>query len=229
MSALLRRFSVPLLVLGLSVGAGALPAQTWTPQPHFIVRLSESELLATGVHELSDQEKANLENLVAYEIASARAGGVTGFAGTFSSRRSAEELKATGMDRLSDEQRTRLDEHVAGYLADTPRVPYISRRDRSHSATTANGVELPPSDGPKLEVHGEVTVEVGASSQGSYYGGSMTTVISDPKGRFNAVISYGTLRGDIPYYDRYGRYDPYDPYYRPDRVLGPVLGPVVRP
>ena len=170
------------------------------------------------MHELSEQERANLDNLVAYEVASARAGNVNGFAGTFSSRRTESELEATGIERLSEEQRTRLDEHIAGYLADTPSVPYITRseRGRSGSAARTEADDAFNGKGPKLEVHGSVTLEVGSGGGGSYYGGSVTTVISDPKGRFNAIISYGTTRGDLPYYDYDPRYyDARGPYRRP--------------
>ena len=195
-----------------------LSAQTWTPRGDFLARLAEPEQLATGVHELSEQERANLDNLVAYEVASARAGNVNGFAGTFSSRRSEAELEATGIQRLSDEQRTRLDEHIAGYLADRPSVPYLTRSERSRSGGGAKteADEDFTGKGPKLEVHGEITLEVGSGGGGSYYGGSVTTVISDPKGRFNAIISYGTTRGNLPYYDYDPRYyDPRGPYRRP--------------
>ncbi len=199
-------------------GAATASAQHWTPSADFLARLSETEKLATGMHELSAQERANLENLVAYEIASARAGNVTGFAGTFSSRRSEAELDATGMDRLSDEQRERLDQHIAGFLADTPRVPYIARGDRTRARTTGDG-EAVSSDGPRLEVHGEVSITVGSAGGDSFYGGSMTTVISDPKGRFSAAVTYSTMRGGTPYYGDY-YYDRRDPRFRAPGNLG---------
>ncbi len=201
MSASLR--FLRLAALATSVWAAATCAgQNWTPSADFLARLSTDEELATGVHELSEQERANLENLIAYEVASARAGNVSGFAGSFSSRRSDAELDATGIDRLSDDQRDRLDQHIAGYLADTPTVPYISRRDRI-ARTTAGDPDAVEGRGPLLEVHGSVTLEVGSVGGDSYYGGNVTTVISDPKGRFSAVISYGTSRGAVPYYDEW--------------------------
>ncbi|WP_221029519.1 hypothetical protein [Actomonas aquatica] len=212
-------FRLPrLLVLaaGLCAATLSLTAQGWTPSADFLARLSDDEELATGVHELTEQERANLDNLVAYEVASARAGNVSGFAGTFSSRRSTAELDATGIDRLSDEQRERLDQHIAGYIADTPTVPYISRRDRNRARTTGDSAaDAVESEGPRLEVHGSVTLEVGSVGGETYYGGEVTTVISDPKGRFQAAISYGTSRGGLPYY--------YDPRYdlRRDRGLLP--------
>ncbi|MCF3649852.1 hypothetical protein [Synoicihabitans lomoniglobus] len=200
------RFSALIAAFGC---AAAAQDQGWTPSIDFLDRMATDERLATGVHELSEQEGANLENLVAYEVASARAGGVSGFAGTFSSRRSAEELKATGVDRLSDDQRERLDQHIAGFLADTPAVPYITRSERGRNRGAATDADMMgENDGPKLDVHGSVTLTVGASSEGSFYGGSATAIISDPKGRFHAIISYGTMKGDLPYYgDRYYDYD----------------------
>jgi hypothetical protein len=168
---------------------------------YFLSRLAEIESLATGVHELSPQEQANLENLIAYEVNSARAGGVNGFAGGFSERRSDEERVATGINRMSDEQRVRLDQHIAGFLADQP-VSYVYRGNGRGSRTTRRGDgEAFRGKGPLLRVNGSVSLTVGTSSAGSFYGGRATTVISDPKGRFNAVISYGTMKGNLPYSD----------------------------
>lgn len=181
---------------------------------YFLSRMASGESLATGVHELTSQEQANLENLIAYEVHSARAGGVNGFARTFSERRSEAELEATGIHRLSDDQRQRLDEHIAGFIAEQP-ISYVYRGDRTgRGGGTARS---PDGDfqgkGPLLHVNGSVTLEVGTGSGGTYYGGSATTVITDPKGRFQAVISYGTMKGDAPYYyDDYGsRRGPYRP------------------
>lgn len=179
---------------------------------YFLSRLAQVESLATGVHELSRQEQANLENLIAYEVNAARAGGVNGFARTFSERRTEAELEATGIERLSDEQQERLDQHIAGFIADQP-ISYVFRGDRvGRGGQTRHDRGEFTGRGPLLNVSGSVTLEVGGGSGGSYYGGSATTVISDPKGRFNAVISFGTMKGDVPYYydDYYGR--PRGPY-----------------
>lgn len=176
---------------------------------YFISQLAQIETLTTGVHELSKLEQANLENLIAYEVSSARAGGVNGFAGGFSERRSDAELEATGIERMSDDQRVRLDEHIAGFIANQP-VSYVYRGNGRGSRSTRRGENADfRGKGPLLEVHGSVTLTVGTSSAGSFYGGSATTVISDPKGRFNAVISYGTMRGNMPYYDSPYRRGPY--------------------
>ncbi len=206
MPAFLRFPRLLAVASGLWLGVTA-PAQSWTPGGDFLARLPETEQFATGIHELSSQERANLENLIAYEVASARAGNVTGFAGTFSSRRSEAELDATGLDRMSDEQRERLDQHIAGYLADTPAIPYVYHRDRNR-ARAAGDESVTDNRGPRLEIHGEVSVTVGSAGGDSFYGGSMTTVISDPKGRFSAAVTYSTLRGGSPYYDYYDRRDP---------------------
>tara|TARA_B110000305_G_C19362760_1_gene600289 strand:- start:251 stop:859 length:609 start_codon:yes stop_codon:yes gene_type:complete len=173
---------------------------------YFISKLAQIETLTTGVHELSKLEQANLENLIAYEVSSARAGGVNGFAGGFSERRTDAELVATGIERMSDGQRVRLDEHITGFLADQP-VSYVYRGDGRGPRSTRRGDNAEfRGKGPLLEVHGSVTMTVGTSSAGSFYGGSATTVISDPKGRFNAVISFGTMKGNLPYDDyRYRR------------------------
>ncbi len=180
---------------------------------YFISRLAEIESLTTGVHELSKQEQANLENLIAYEVSSARAGGVNGFAKTFSERRSDSELEATGIKRMSGEQRERLDQHIAGFIADQP-VSYVYQGEGRGRSTTRADTRPFTGKGPLLNVRNSVTLEVGTGNGGTYYGGSVTTVISDPKGRFNAIISYGTSRGNLPYYDSYGR-GPYRSLSRP--------------
>jgi len=180
------------------------PASKVEVDGYFLSRLATGETLATGVHELSRLEQANLENLIAYEVHSAQAGGVSGFAKTFSERRTEAELEATGIHRLSDEQRQRLDQHIAGFIAEQP-VSYVFRGHRADSPRNASR-STPQAfsrKGPLLHVNGSVTMEVGSSSAGTYYGGSATAVITDPKGRFQAVISYGTRRGDLPVYDDY--------------------------
>jgi len=175
---------------------------------YFLSRMASSESLATGVHELTGREQANLENLIAFEVHSAQAGGVTGFARTFSERRTEAELEATGIHRLSDDQRHRLDEHIAGFIAEQP-VAFVYRGERMGGGSRVSR----PTEGdfrgkgPLLNVNGSVTLEVGSSSAGTYYGGSVTTVISDPQGRFQAAISYGRVKGDTSYYY-------YDPRYR---------------
>ena len=204
------RSLVFLALLGTAVTLFAESEEAPAPRGP-LSQLAESEELATGVHELSNQERANLNNLINYEISSARAGNVNGFAGTFSSRRSAAELDATGIERLAPDQRERLDQHIAGFIADTPTVPYLTRAERGRyrgAATRTPADEDMVSRPPLLNVHGSVSVTVGGSSAGSFYGGSMTTIISDPKGRFSAAISVGTMRGALPYYDRYERSGP---------------------
>ncbi|GAB5559422.1 MAG: hypothetical protein SynsKO_10690 [Synoicihabitans sp.] len=208
------------ICLTTAIAAGALWAEEEAAAPedsaeiegYFISRLAEIETLTTGVHELSQQEQANLENLIAYEVNSARAGGVNGFAKTFSERRSDAELEATGIQRMSDEQRERLDQHIAGFIADQP-VSYVYQGNGSGGSNGRADTRPFKGKGPLLNVRNSVTLEVGTGSGGTYYGGSVTTVISDPKGRFNAVISYGTMRGDLPYYDY--RRGPYRDLSRP--------------
>jgi hypothetical protein len=203
------RILVTCALIGLSTSLSAQMEEPLREGP--LTKLTAEEKLSTGIHELSDLERANLDNLINYEVAAARAGNVNGFAGTFSSRRSTPELDATGITRMSDDQRGRLDEHIAGFIADTPTIPYLTRNERGRNRGTGTSM-LRDEDmigrGPLLDVHGSVSVTVGGSSQGTFYGGSMTTIISDPKGRFSAIISIGTMRGDLPYSNRYERSGP---------------------
>lgn len=211
-------FGCSLITTGATLAAGeepmvAEPVATTTtaeaPAPpalegYFISRLASIETLTTGVHELTKQEQANLENLIAYEVNAARAGGVNGFAGGFSERRTESELVATGLDRLGDDQRIRLDEHIAGFIADQPLL-FVYRGDRSGPRAPDQGDREGEftGQGPRLLVNGSVTLEVGTSRAGTYYGGSATTIIRDPKGRFSAAVTIGTMRGDVPVYDYY--------------------------
>jgi|GEM_PF-2287347 len=191
------------LVLGPLTGAAALP---------HLDQLSASESLATGLVDLTDQERANLDNLIAYEVASARAGGVTGFAGTFSSRRSDGELDATGLNRLGDDQRERLDQHIAGMIADHAAGPFVyspalSGHGAADGTDTSDAAEI---KAPGLILRHEVSVTVGGGDGGSYYGGSVTTTMIDPKGRWAASVSVGASKGATPYYGRGpGRYSPW--------------------
>jgi hypothetical protein len=217
MSVSLRSLAL-IAFIGTAVSLFAESEDPTPPSTGPISRIADSERLATGVHELTGQERANLDNLINYEISSARAGNVNGFAGSFSSRRSTAELDATGIERLSVEQRERLDDHIAGFIADTPTVPYLTRAERgryrgSATRTLEEGDMI--SRPPLLNVNGSVSVTVGGSSAGTFYGGSMTTIISDPKGRFSAAITVGSMRGALPYYDRYDRYERSSPRLRP--------------
>jgi hypothetical protein len=169
---------------------------------------------AAGLDELTATERLNLEAYLAYEIAAARAGNVAGFARSFTTRRTSEELAATGLDRLSPAQRAAWDTHVAVRLAERPSLAYPLRRNRPRpadgDAPAIDHVARPP-----WRVHGSVTATVGSSSAGTFYGGSMTTAITGPDGRFTAQITYGTLRGNLPYYDPY-------PYRRYPYVIAPL-------
>lgn len=173
---------------------------TVAPDSRFLDRLGEDQLMATGVHELTPLQRANLENLIAYEVHSAQAGGVNGFARTFSERRTSAEIEATGIDHLSEDQREALDQHVAGFIADQAQAfVYMPSSERARRLAETHADEDFTGQGPRLLVRNAITVEAGTSDLGTYYGGSATTVISDPKGRFQAVISYGQWKSDYEY------------------------------
>lgn len=204
MSAPAMRPHLRLLACTLALAAWAAPVGAALPLRH-LGQLAEQEQMATGLLDLSDQEAANLENLIAYEISSAQAGGVTGFAGTFSSRRSDDELAATGLGRLGDDQRERLDQHIAGMIADNAASVFVYNpnlgmggADGATAADNAAEIARPP-----LIVRNEVSVTVGGSSAGGYYGGSVTTTLIDAKGRWAASVSISGGKGAAPYY--YGR------------------------
>lgn len=196
-----RHFSLILaLLLPWAAAAETGPPPATTPLLDLMPAAAQA---AAGLEALTLTERQSLEAFLGYEIAAARAGNVSGFARTFSTRRTADELAATGLDRLTEEQRTAFDTHVAGRLAERPLVPFVTRRQRGADATPIDHLGTPP-----WRVHGSVTATVGTSSAGTFYGGSLTTAVTDPTGRFTAQVTYGTLRGALPYYDSY----PYRPY-----------------
>jgi hypothetical protein len=186
-----------LLLVGLLPWTAAAEPVALSTTPHLDTLPIEAQV-AAGLPELTLTERQSLEAFLAYEIAAARAGNVSGFARTFSTRRTPEELAATGLDRRTADQRAAFDTQVAARLAERPAIPFVTRRQRGADATPIDHVGTPP-----WRVHGSVTATVGTSSAGTFYGGSLTTAVTDPTGRFTAQITYGTLRGALPYLEPY--------------------------
>lgn len=162
-------------------------------QGGFTATLTAEQQRATGVASLTDDERAELNAIVASELALARQGDVAGFARSFSSRRSDEERAAAGLANLSAAELAELDRLIAALIAAGPTLKNMPRR-----VTVSEGKQR-----DRLEVHGEMSYTIGGGSGGrSFQGGSMTTTIFDRKTGSSISLTYGRYEGDL-----FGAYD----------------------
>lgn len=145
--------------------------------------LTPAERTATGFDHLTAEQAKSLNGLIERDITSARQGDVVAFAKSFTQRRTPDEWKRAGIDRLTDNERAQLDRLVATALAARPVVPYV------RYPYTPAGQGSVSVDKPKPEVHGEVSVFVGAGSGGySAYGGAFDATVTDPSHRFTLGV-----------------------------------------
>lgn len=180
----MRKTRLYALLAGLMIVIAPLGAA----QGGFTATLSAEQRAATGVALLTDDERSELNAIVAAEVALARQGDVAGFAGTFSSRRSDEERAAAGLAKLSPEEIAELDRLVAALIAAGPTVTNAPGRVMVSEGTQRD----------RLEVHGEVSYTMGWASGGrSFQGGSMTTTIFDRKTGSSVSFTYGRFDGDF--------------------------------
>lgn len=169
-------------------------------QGGFTATLSPDQQAAAGIAALTDAKRDLLNALIASEVALARQGEVSGFAGTFSSRRNDGERAAAGIEGMTAEQVAELDRLVAALIAAGPStrdIPVKLKRDQTTKPRE------------RLEVHGEISYTFGAASGGrEFHGGSMTTTIFDTKTGSSLSFTYGQFEGDLlPYHGRYGYHD----------------------
>lgn len=222
----MRSFRLAVLAVALA-GSAALAAEATSSSPTsgFILTLSTQEQLDAGLGKLSAEQQVALNNLVAREVGLARENGLTGFAGTFLSRRTDEEKARAGLDRLTDAERKRLDDLVANALA-------------ARVAGPRNRPRLKDSDinGParKTEVHGSVSVGYGWGRGGEVRTGSVYVHTYDPDTGVGIGVGVSTASGNglwgwPGYYDSFYGY-PYDygyysPVYRYPVVIRDGFGP----
>jgi hypothetical protein len=197
--------------------------------------LSSDERDATGIGHLSASEAAVLNGLVAQDVTLARDGGVTGFSSGFSERHWERERLAAGLDQLSATERAALDRYAARAIAlgPPPDAPFSYAPPRT-VAVVATAKPVPTnaivSTLEHMEVHGDVSLTVGAGSHGSsFYGTSMDLTATDPSGKFTIGVGFSNyhgkgllaLCGPDGTYGPVGAYAPYGPPYGP---YGPALG-----
>lgn len=165
----------------------ALAATARAQDGGFISTLSSAEQTAAGLTTLSAEQQLALNALVAREVSLARQGGVTTFAGTFTSRRKAEENARAGLDQLNVDQRAALDSLVASALA-AKAVPLpTARRLREEELKTQR----------RLVTHGEVSMVYGVGSRGrDFVGGSIYTEVYDPETGVSLGVGISRFDGD---------------------------------
>lgn len=156
----------------------------------FSVGLHPDVFTGIGLTALSPDELANLNQLVARELAAARQGRVTAFRGTFCSRRTAAESAQAGLDKLSADGRDRLDRTVAQAIAASGRAVAPTTVT---PAKDPGGVDVSSALAP--EVHGAVTLGYGTGRGGSYRFGGVDTWYYDPQSRVTLALGVSAISG----------------------------------
>jgi hypothetical protein len=191
--------------------------------------LSQDQRTASGVSKLTANEVAELDRLVAADVASAHEGGVTGFSSTFTARRSAQERADTGIGALTEDERGTLDVLAARAIAMGPppeqMFSYSPPRAEAPRAAppTVAAVDV---EAPRLEVHGDLSFTVGGSGHGrGFYGTSDDIAVVDAKDGFSLDIGIEDFKGKglLGLYGPYGLYGPNGPY-GPNYGGPPYLG-----
>jgi hypothetical protein len=176
------------VALLLATAAGAAGAG-------FSDELSPADRAACGIEKLTSAQVSSLDSLVARDVTYAHQGGVTGFSSTFTERCTTQERAAIGIDRLSDDDRARLDTLVAREIAAGP--------PPSQAFTYSPPPKAAPPPPPTLvsqplhmEVHGDVSLTLGAGSHGSnFYGTSADLFVTDPTGKYTIGVGVSEYRG----------------------------------
>lgn len=174
------------VLLATTVGAAAAG---------FSEELNPTERASCGIAKLSPAQVAALNGLVGHEVVAAHEGGVTGFASTFTDRCTPSERASTGIDRLTDADRSSLDALVARAIAAGPPPGQAFTYSPPAKAVPPAPVTL-VSQPPHVEVHGDVSLTLGAGSHGSYfYGTSADLFVTDPTGKYTIGVGISEYRG----------------------------------
>jgi hypothetical protein len=199
----------PACVVRLLVVLGALTAAVFAAEGGFIATLSTADQQAAGLTRLSAEQQLALNTQIAREVSLARQGGVSGFAGTFSSRRPPAERAASGLDQLAPEELAVLDRAVASALAAAP-VPITSVRRMREAEFERQ---------KRYETHGEVSFVYGfGSDDRRLIGGSVYTEVHDRQ--TGVTLGVGVSRYDSKGFG-WGYDDPFCDY-GPGLPLAPL-------
>lgn len=150
--------------------------------------LSTADAAASGIARLSASETAALDQVVAHDETLARQGAVTGFSTTFLERRTAQERAAAGIDHLTPDQSAKLDDLVARAIASGSAQAVFYQP----AAVFPSEMTVPPL---RPQIHGDVSFTIGGGKGGSFYGGSMDVIMTDPEGRYSAAVGFSEYRG----------------------------------
>jgi len=163
---------------------------------------------ADGLNKLSADQLKSLNQAVAHDVQLAQQGQTVAFANSFSARRTEAQRTALGLNQLSFEQLNHLNDDVAHTIAYRPQL-----------TVTPTG-EAPMVDAGAVasfkrpwQTHGEVSLTIGGSKRGSFYGGTAEVDETDPSGNFTLSVAISQFKGKGlplcyggPYADGYGPY-----------------------
>jgi len=200
------------LAAGLAVALAPLRAASDTG---FSSTLTSGQRSATGLDQLTDDERTILDVLVAGDLAAARQLRTTTFTERFSSRHQGQQ--AAGLERLSDDQLAQFDELVADAIATQP-VPRDRPRLKDNEVVSLKR---------RLEVHGGMSFTLGWASGGRNFreAGAWVSYF-DPQTGLGLAVGFSQYAGDAiyPYGYPYGYY-PGGPYaYGPAGWYGGAPG-----
>jgi hypothetical protein len=186
------------LRLGIACALLALAAAARAAEASFTASLSSEEASLAGIPRLSASQVAILDALIAQDMRVAHEGGVTGFSTGFSARHWETQRDASGLDRLSADQRAALDADVARLIAlgPPPDQPFSYSPPAKVVSVAPSPVQSLVSAVKHAEVHGDLSLTVGAGSHGSsFYGTSMDVNVTDPTGHFTLGLGFEQFRG----------------------------------
>ena len=219
------RFALLSVVLAAG-GAGCLRAADTgtgsTSAANFTSALPAWAKNADGLHKLTAEQQKALNDAVAHDISLAQQGDTVAFANSFSARRTEAQRTALGLNQLSFEQLNHLNDDVAHAIAYRPQLSVAPPAPRGEGSMVNAGAIA--SFKRPWQTHGELSLTVGGSKRGTFYGGTAEIDETDPSGNFTLSVAVSQFRGKgLPYcYDgpyaygygpyRYGGYGPIGAY-----------------
>jgi hypothetical protein len=152
---------------------------------------------ADGLNKLTAEQLKALNDTVARDISLAQQGDTVAFANSFSARRTDAQRATLGLNQLSFEQINHLNDDVAHAIAYRPQLsvaPVPANPSHLVDAGAVASFKRP------WETHGELSLTVGGSKRGTFYGGSAAIETTDPSGKFTLGVAVSQYRGKgLPY------------------------------
>jgi len=165
---------------------------------------------ADGLNKLTPDQLKAVNDAVAHDISLAQQGGTVAFANSFSARRTDAQRNELGLNQLSFEQLNHLNDDVAHAIAYRPQLSVAPIPVSNSNLVNAGAIA---SFKRPWETHGELSLTVGGSKRGSFYGGSAAVSTTDPSGKFTLSVAVSEYKGkglpycyDGPYALGYGPY-----------------------